>query len=190
MIHFTCSKCGENIEAPESIRGEKLKCPHCGHLQKISGENPDLMKPLGNIEPICPYCNGALEEKPKRRSKCPHCGNYFRVRTRPQDRQQVLVTEGQAEEIAKQYWPGYGRDPQNWLQEKRRIWDRQWGELNKQSMENTKNGLWGMYRNCRLDMVKVLNAEADFTLYVLDCTNEKKYKMKAMTRMEQALRML
>jgi DNA-directed RNA polymerase subunit RPC12/RpoP len=190
MIHFTCSKCGENIEAPESIRGENLKCPKCGRLQRVSGENPDLMKPLGNVEPICPYCNKSLEKKPKRRSKCPHCGNYFRIRTRPQDRQQVLVTEEQAEEIAKQYWSGYGRDPENWLQEKRRDWDRQWGELNKQSMENTKNGLWGMYRNCRLDMVKVLNAEADFTLYVLDCTNEEKYKMKAMTRMKQALRML
>jgi hypothetical protein len=177
------------MEAPESLRGEKLKCPNCGHLQKVSGENPDLMKPLGNLEPICPYCNGVLEEKPKRRCKCPHCGNYFRVRTRPQDRQQVLVTEEQAEEIAKQYWSGYGRDPENWLQEKRRIWDRQWGELNKQSMENAKNGKWGLYRNCRYDMGSILHAEACFILKILNSPKEGNHGVKALTRMKQAIRM-
>jgi len=184
------------MEAPESLRGEKIKCLNCGHLQKVSGENPDLMKPLGNIEPICPYCNGALEEKPKRRSKCPHCGNYFRVRTRPQDRQQVLVTEEQAEEIPKQYNPGYGRDPENWLHEKRqtlvqqrKIWDQQWGELNKQSRENVKNGLWGMYRNCRYQMGEVLRAEANYILLILDFPKDSKQGIKALTRMKQAIRM-
>ena len=128
------------MEAPESLRGEKLKCPNCENLQKVAGENPDLMKPLGNVEPVCPYCSKSLEKKPKKRSKCPHCGNYFRVRTRPQDRQQVLVTEEQAEEISKQYYDGHGRDPENWLREKRKVWDQQWGDLNKQSGKYAKNG--------------------------------------------------
>jgi DNA-directed RNA polymerase subunit RPC12/RpoP len=177
------------MEAPESLRGEKIKCLNCGHLQKVSGENPELMRPLGNVEPICPYCSKSLEKKPKRRSKCPHCGNYFRVRTRSQDRQQVLVTEEQAEEISKQYYPGYGRDPENWLREKRKAWDQQWGELNKQSGENAKNGSWGLYRNCRYDMGEILHAEARFILEALKFPKEEKHGIKALARMKQAVRM-
>jgi len=188
VIHFTCSKCGEAMEAPESIRGENLKCPACGYLQKVAGENPDVMKPLGNVEPICPYCNKPLKKKPKQRSKCPLCGNYFRVRTRPQDRQQVLVTEEQAEEIAKQYYEGYGRDPENWLQEKRKAWDQQWGDLNKQSGEYAKNGFWGLYRNCRYAMGDVLQAEAYFILTNLKCSKEEELGIKALSRMKQAIR--
>jgi DNA-directed RNA polymerase subunit RPC12/RpoP len=189
VIYFTCSKCGENMEAPESLRGENLKCPICGHLQKVVGENPDLMRPLGNVKPICPYCNKPLEKKPKQRSKCPHCGNFFRVRTRPQDRQQVLVTEEQAEEISKQYYVGYGRDPENWLRENRKIWDQKWGDLNKQSGECAKNGLWGMYRNCRYQMGEVLHAEACFILARLEFFKEEKYRVKAKSRMKQTIRM-
>jgi len=176
------------MDAPESIRGENLECPTCGHLQKVTGENPDLMKPLGNVEPICPYCNKLLKKKPKQRSKCPHCGNYFRVRTRPQDRQQALVTEEQADEISKQYYIGYGRDPENWLREKRAVWDQQWGDLNKQSGEYAKNGQWGLYRNCRYAMGDVLQAEASFILTGLKCSKEEKHGIKALSRMKQAIR--
>ncbi len=189
MIYFTCSKCGEGMEAPESLRGENLKCLSCGNLQKVIGENQDLMKPLGNVEPVCPYCNKSLEKKPKKRSKCPHCENYFLVRTRPQDRQQVLVTEEQAEEISKQYNAGYGRDPENWLRELRKEWDKKWGELNKQSTEYTKNGFWGLYRNCRYGMGEVLRAEANFVLARLNFLKEERHKTKAIARMRQAIKM-
>jgi DNA-directed RNA polymerase subunit M/transcription elongation factor TFIIS len=177
------------MEAPESIRGENLKCPACGYSQKVAGENPDLMKPLGNLEPICPYCNKSLKKKPKQRSKCPHCGNYFRVRTRPQDRQQVLVTEEQAEEISRQYYEGYGRDPENWLQEKRKIWDQQWGDLNKQSGEYAKSGSWGLYRNCRYQMGDVLRMEVFFILTTLKFSKEEKHGIQAISRMKQAIKM-
>jgi len=189
MIYFACSRCGAGMEAPESLRGEKLKCPSCGHSQKVVGENPDLMKPLGNVEAICPYCSKSLEKKPKQRSKCPHCGNYFRVRTRPQDRQQVLVTEEQAEEISKQYYYGYGRDPENWLREKRKVWDEQWGDLNKRSGEYAKNALWGLYRNCRYEMGDVLRGEASFILAALKFPKEEKHGTQALSRMKQAIRM-
>lgn len=189
MIYFTCSKCGEGMEAPESLRGENLKCPSCSQLQKVAGENPDLMKPLGNIEPICPHCNKSLEKKPKKRSKCPHCGNYFLVRTRPQDRQQVLVTKEQAEEISKQYNAGYGHDPENWLRENRKIWDQKWGELNKQSGVYAKNGSWGLYRNCRYEMGEVLRAEARFILARLEFLKDERHRAKAIARMKQAIRM-
>ena len=189
MIHFACSKCSERMEAPESLRGENLKCPSCGHSQKVMGENPDVMKPLGNVEPICPYCSKSLRKKPKQRSKCPHCRKYFRVRTRPQDRQQVLVTEEQAEEISKQYYDGYGRDPENWLREKRKVWGQHWGDLNKQSGEYAKNGSWGVYRNCRYEMGDVLRAEASFILATFKFPKEEKRGTQALSRMKQAIRM-
>ncbi len=189
MIYFDCSKCGESMEAPESLRGEKLKCPNCGNLQKVAGENPDLMKPLGNVEPFCPHCNQSLEKKPKKRSKCPHCGYYFRVRTRPQDKQQVLCTEEQAEEISKQYNVNYGRDPENLLRENRKVWDQKWGDLNKKTIEYAKSGFWGLYRNCRYEMGDVLRAEANFISKMLSFFKEDKYKRKIIDRKKQAIRM-
>jgi len=176
------------MEAPESIRGEKQECRKCGNFQKVAGENPDLIKPLGNIDPICPYCNKPLKKKPKRRSKCPHCGNYFRVRTRPQDREQVLVTEEQAENISKQYYEGYGRDPENWYQEKCEVWNKKWNELNIQSRENAKAGQWGLYRNCRYGVGDILRSEACFLLNNEQYSKEEKYAVIAETRMKQAIR--
>ena len=175
------------MEAPESLRGENLKCPKCGYLEKVSGENPDLMKPLGNFEPICPYCNKLLEIKPKRRSKCLHCGNFFRVRTRPQDGKQVLVTEAEAEEIRKQYWPGYGREPENWLKDKQQEWHKQLDELNRQSTENVKAGNWGLYRNCKLEMARGLWQEASFILINFEHPAESDHQTKVKTLMKQAI---
>ena len=41
----------------------------------------------------CPYCNMLLGSMPQRKMKCPSCGQYIFVRTRPSDRQRILVTE-------------------------------------------------------------------------------------------------
>ena len=177
------------MEAPGSMRGESLACPICGQSQIVKGDNFDLMKPLGNIEPICPYCNKPLAKMPKRRSKCPHCGNYFRVRTRPQDRLQVLVTEDQAEEISRQYCEGYGRDPEIWLKEKRQEWDKEWGELNRRSLEHSKSGEWGLYRCDRYGMAEVLRKESNFILNALDLPKESNHISKALIRKKQAVRM-
>jgi DNA-directed RNA polymerase subunit RPC12/RpoP len=35
MIYFKCLHCGENMEAPASLKGQLLKCPKCGILQKV-----------------------------------------------------------------------------------------------------------------------------------------------------------
>lgn len=176
------------MEAPESIRGEKLKCATCGNSQKVTGENPELMRLLGNLEPICPYCSNPLKKKPKRRSKCPHCGNYFLVRTRVQDRQQVLVTEEEAEEISKQYYEGYGRDPENWLKEKCEVWKEKRDELKIQSREYAKTGRWGLYRNCRYTAGDTLRLEACFLLSNKQYSKEEKYKRRAEIRISQAIR--
>jgi len=187
MIHFNCSKCGESMEAPESVRGEKQKCKTCGNMQKVTGDDLDLMKPLGNIEPICPYCKKSLQRKPMRRSQCPHCGNYFRVRTRPQDRQQALVTEEQAEEIAKQYYEGYGRDPEIWLREKCEIWNQKWEELNKKAHEYAQAGQWGLYRNCRYGVGEILRSESCFLWNNDKYSKNEKYRIRAKAHMKQAI---
>lgn len=47
----------------------------------------------------CPYCNAPLNPVPQRKKKCPSCGKFIFVRTRPSDRQRVLVTEEGAKRI-------------------------------------------------------------------------------------------
>ena len=50
---------------------------------------------IGNTDPKSPYCNHILDKKPAQKKKCPNCGNYMYVRTRPSDREKILVTETQ-----------------------------------------------------------------------------------------------
>jgi len=49
--------------------------------------------------PACPSCGVKLEVTPQRKKKCPSCGQYIYVRTRPSDRQRVLVNEEEANRI-------------------------------------------------------------------------------------------
>ena len=51
----------------------------------------------------CPYCSTPLDPVPGRKKKCPHCGKFIFVRTRPSDRQRVLVTEEGAEQIEEEW---------------------------------------------------------------------------------------
>lgn len=41
----------------------------------------------------CPYCHNDLPKIPQKKSKCPNCGSFFFVRSRPYDRERVIVTE-------------------------------------------------------------------------------------------------
>ena len=66
-------------------------------------EGPSQLSAIGNIDAICPYCNQVLKKKPGRKKKCPSCNQFIYVRTRPSDKQQVLLTETQAEEIEEQW---------------------------------------------------------------------------------------
>jgi DNA-directed RNA polymerase subunit RPC12/RpoP len=67
-----------------------------------TSKRPSLLQKIGDVEPKCPYCGHTLEKKPVRKKKCPSCGNFIFVRTRPSDRQKVLVTEQQAAQIERQ----------------------------------------------------------------------------------------
>ena len=63
-------------------------------------------KPIGNIDPVCPCCNFRFDKKPRTKKKCPNCGSFIYVNTRPYDRERVLVTESQVQQIKAQ-WDQY-----------------------------------------------------------------------------------
>ena len=58
---------------------------------------------IGNTEPVCPYCSKMLGKMPGRKRKCPDCWKYMYVRTRPVDRQRVLVTEQGVKDVDDQW---------------------------------------------------------------------------------------
>jgi hypothetical protein len=108
---------GKIVEA--QIREIRGSGKHHDCLIEITAENIvwdkdrnplDMSKPsdlglqkIGFVDAICPYCSSALEKKPGRKKKCPDCGNFIYVRTRPIDRERVLVTEAQIAEIERQW---------------------------------------------------------------------------------------
>lgn len=57
---------------------------------------------IGNTDTICPYCSKPLDKMPSGMKSCPHCGQFMYVRTRPVDRQRVLVTEDGVKDIERQ----------------------------------------------------------------------------------------
>lgn len=46
MIKFKCSKCNENMEAPESMKGELLQCPNCRFPERVPApeEGPEPLQ--------------------------------------------------------------------------------------------------------------------------------------------------
>ena len=131
---------------------------------------------LGNIDSKCPNCDYVLDTKPTKKKKCPNCGNYIFVRTRPLDRQKVLVTESQISKIEEQWTAYYEQieneqlesDPefmdtkkilaQKWGKEPS-VNDVKWSLANKYLLQHSQVGNWGLYRNTRLEMAEILRKE-------------------------------
>lgn len=165
--------CGSAAEADESTGTVVEK------KEEISKTN---LTEIGNVDSICPYCGGVLTKKPLRKTKCSHCGEYIYVRTRPIDKQRVLVTFDQASEIETQ-WSNFPIshiydhiDPKeieivkNEYFKRKGIMlsdiDAKWSILNRALLEHSKNADWGLYRNTRLSMGSVLehNGKTDKAL--------------------------
>lgn len=144
---------------------------------------------IGNTDSICPYCQVPLAHRPGRKAKCPACGNYIYVRTRPADRQQVLVTQTQAEQIDEEWTivngthDHYVAEKENFAEEKSRLKARhktdpsdndvQWSLLNKQSLAAAQAGNWGTYRNTKFQQAEIVRREgrwdAALALYLDVC---------------------
>jgi DNA-directed RNA polymerase subunit RPC12/RpoP len=131
---------------------------------------------IGTTEPRCPYCSAELDKMPGRKKKCPACEHYIYVRTRPSDRQRVLVTEIQAAEIEAQ-WAARSSslnarrfvDDLEFEREKEALASRfgsipsendvLWAIFNRASVTHVSNNDWGLYRNDRLGMAAVLESD-------------------------------
>lgn len=147
-----------------------------GNCRGAVGTSPTPGESVGNTDAICPHCNRALEKKPGRKKKCPHCGQFIYVRTRPSDRQQILVTEAQAELIEEQ-WAIVNGTHDAYLAGKRRFVDTKarlakrfgrepsdndvrWGLLNDELLEHAEHRDWGLFRNAKFGMAEILRKEA------------------------------
>lgn len=83
--------------------GKQKKEYSMGIPDKFLGKHKPKYETLGNIEPVCPYCALFLDKMPSRKTKCPFCANYMYVRTRPADKNRVVVTEQDAAKIDEQW---------------------------------------------------------------------------------------
>ncbi|MHC3130322.1 MAG: hypothetical protein IBV52_09640 [Candidatus Bathyarchaeota archaeon] len=83
---------------------DKFKKPKGEELPKdvsVERQYPKTEKPSRKsiIDTKCPYCNASLYPVPTRKKKCPSCGEFIYVRTRPSDRQRILVTDEEAKSL-------------------------------------------------------------------------------------------
>jgi predicted RNA-binding Zn-ribbon protein involved in translation (DUF1610 family) len=131
---------------------------------------------IGNAEPVCPYCDAALDKMPGRKKKCPSCGEFMYVRTRPSDKKKILIREDQISAIEEQWAIANGTHDQFLAErqayEKERDAlrskfgrepsenDIQWSMLNKEILHHAQNFQWGLYRNARLRMGDILKKES------------------------------
>jgi len=60
---------------------------------------------------ICPYCQTELAVRPQRKKKCPSCQKPIYIRTLPDTREKVLVTEDDAQRIDAE-WESKGKRAQ------------------------------------------------------------------------------
>jgi hypothetical protein len=58
---------------------------------------------IGRLEGVCPYCRCELPAWPSRSGPCQRCGGEILVRSRPLDRERVLVTPDEAEALEDQW---------------------------------------------------------------------------------------
>jgi len=106
---------------------------------------------IGNLDDVCPSCGCALAKRPGRKAKCPACRKPIYVRTRPLDRQRVLLKEEDVAILERQ-WDLEGRSL--------RLPDgANMDALVEELAEHASNGRWGSHRNARMHVAAVHESE-------------------------------
>jgi hypothetical protein len=108
---------------------------------------------------VCPYCGAPLAKMPGRKKKCPACCRSIYVRTRPLDRQRVLLTEAELPVLDAQWSQVHTHSMLSRFDEPGLTRDQQWAGCNRELVDHAKNGDWGLYRNTRLHMASLLHRE-------------------------------
>ena len=135
-----------------------------------------LRDDIGNAEPVCPYCNETLDKMPGRKKKCPSCGGFIYVRTRPNDKKKILISEDQISVIEEQWaiangtheqflaeQEAYGKERdalRNKFGREPSENDIRWSMLNKSLLKYAQDFQWGLYRNARLSMGDIQKKES------------------------------
>lgn len=73
---FNCPHCNQDLEAPEDMLGQTIKCPSCEkniHMAAPIPPHLPLVPPVSGSMP-CPYCG---EDVLVRSKKCKHCGEFL-----------------------------------------------------------------------------------------------------------------
>lgn len=134
------------------------------------------MKLIGNAHATCPHCGKHLDKMPGRKKKCPHCEHFMFVRTRPSDKQRVLVTEEQVERI-EELWSIENGTHSIYLANRNRVSEEKtrlakrlgrepsdnevsWSILNQELMEHATQQNWGLFRNAKCGMAEILRKES------------------------------
>lgn len=138
-------------------------------------DTPNKSSIIGKID-TCPYCSKKLDLIPSKKKKCKDCGQYIYVKTRPEDRKKVLVTEKQKDEIELQWQQYYQKNEEDKLMQNQdfisakeeltkqfgknpSMDDIKWKVYNQRIVEYASKRQWGLYRNNKLDMANLLITE-------------------------------
>lgn len=128
----------------------------------------------------CPHCQAQLQKVPQRKARCPFCSASIFVRTHPDDKRKVLVTEAQAEAIDLQWAEKHAASryapvasERKGFKEEKEIVRRKlggepsdatvlWSLLLKERQAHSALRDWGQFRNVTYEMAEALIAEKAF----------------------------
>lgn len=133
------------------------------------------LQPIGHADGKCPYCSLAPTRPPRQKRACEHCGKPIYPRKRPFDGKVVFLREDELEQLDEQRAIASG-SYEEYLAEKQRIartrsmlqtkfgrepsdHDVDWAILTDESMRFAAQPAFGLYRNTRLRMAQLLEAE-------------------------------
>lgn len=71
--------------------------------EPLGGRRIRAYTAIGRLEGVCPHCRRELPAWPARSGPCPSCEAEIVVRTRPLDRERVLVTPAEAERLEAEW---------------------------------------------------------------------------------------
>ncbi len=146
---------------------------------KLPNDQPRKLKielsEIGRLDDHCPYCGAALKKRPARRTACKQCLHDIFVRTRPLDKERVLLTEQEAK-VVELEWSRYrhvtikvyvdqgefekqrdsltkslGRAPSSA--------EATWPALVQEAAAHVAKKNWGFYRNTLLSTAAFLEEE-------------------------------